>query len=369
MRHIACKGADRPINRVTYNHDGDLVFAVSTDKVATVWNSFDGKHLGFFAGHTGSITYCDVSIDSKLFLTCSFDGSAILWNVETGKQLLKFNSKDFFKFCAFNHDNTKFILVTKAKRGDTSLAEKTNYNNSLMASVYVFNVPDGIREHEGECIVREDCDHEFRVPECTALSLDMNEDRFAFGTTRGSVIFFDIEGTHRAECSPHHSAITSLVLEPNGNFFISASTEKKMKIFTSNNDHTVIKEWDAGIIVNGIGYFPELQVVACAGGEEASKVTQSSAEGAEQFATRLFHAPTGIMIGMVPGSFGNVIDFAVSPNGTSFLVGGHDGYLRIFHIDQQFVRAIQKGLEPFEPEFVTAAREAKENAANKEEAQ
>ncbi len=42
------KGHERPLTRVKYNRDGDLLFSASKDHTPNVWYSCDGEKLGSY---------------------------------------------------------------------------------------------------------------------------------------------------------------------------------------------------------------------------------------------------------------------------------------------------------------------------------
>ena len=53
-----------------------------------IWSS--GKEVRAFEGHTDSIVSLSVSSDGKCMIAGSFDGTARLWDIATGKQIRVF---------------------------------------------------------------------------------------------------------------------------------------------------------------------------------------------------------------------------------------------------------------------------------------
>jgi len=55
-----------------------------------MWDADTGKRLHTFQGHTDNVDSVSFSADSKQALTGSWDGTAILWDIETKKQIQRF---------------------------------------------------------------------------------------------------------------------------------------------------------------------------------------------------------------------------------------------------------------------------------------
>ena len=81
MQPIVLKGHSRPITKVVFNRDGDLIFSSSKDTNLCIWRSDTGEQVGYipgaheegqsrrgqdggYGGHSGAIFDIDV--------TCSF---------------------------------------------------------------------------------------------------------------------------------------------------------------------------------------------------------------------------------------------------------------------------------------------------------
>ena len=72
---------------------------------ATVWDLQTGNKVRSFKGHQAEIPQIALSPDGKTLLTVSFDGTARLWEFETGKPLPDLSSQEEFLFAGtFAHD-------------------------------------------------------------------------------------------------------------------------------------------------------------------------------------------------------------------------------------------------------------------------
>ena len=67
----------------------------------------------------------------------------------------------------------------------------------------------------------------------------------------------------------------------------------------------------------------------------ASQVTTTSAK-AGKFEARFFHKVFLEEFGNVRGHFGPINAVAFSPDGTGFVTGGEEGYVRLHHFDADY---------------------------------
>ena len=61
IRPILLKGHSRPLTRVKFNRDGDLLFTCGKDHKPNVWYAENGERLGTYNGHNGAVFDCDVN--------------------------------------------------------------------------------------------------------------------------------------------------------------------------------------------------------------------------------------------------------------------------------------------------------------------
>lgn len=145
QRPILLHGHIRSLTRVKYNREGDLIFSVSKDNKPNVWFAHNGERLGSYHGHNGTVWDLDISCmlitvlasqhsthiehiiwcyrslqftdDSKRLLTGSADSSARLWDVQTGKELFRWDTRTAVRAVAFAQGDKKALYVTDAIMG------------------------------------------------------------------------------------------------------------------------------------------------------------------------------------------------------------------------------------------------------------
>ncbi len=99
--------------------------------------------------------------------------------------------------------------------------------------------------------------------------------------------------------------------------------------------------------VNAAAISPSHEHVMLGGGQDASAVTTTSSRTGK-FEVRFFHIIYQQEFGRVKGHFGPVNTLAFHPDGTSFVSGGEDGYIRLHHFDMDYFTKDKKAEDELE---------------------
>ncbi|KAF4342949.1 vegetative incompatibility het-e-1, partial [Fusarium beomiforme] len=88
------EGHTSSVQSVVFSHDSKMVASASLDGTARIWNAETGKCEQVLKGHSDSVYSVVFSHDSKMVASASDDRTARIWNVETGEceQVLKGHS-------------------------------------------------------------------------------------------------------------------------------------------------------------------------------------------------------------------------------------------------------------------------------------
>jgi WD40 repeat protein len=82
------------ITCISFTPDGKRIVTGSNDLSVRVWDAVSGKELRYFEGHSGRVRDLGISRDGRLAVTAGmWDGTARLWDLETGLELHVFNLK------------------------------------------------------------------------------------------------------------------------------------------------------------------------------------------------------------------------------------------------------------------------------------
>jgi WD40 repeat protein len=79
------KGHKGPIYSAAFSKDGTRLLTASFDETARIWDVASGRESQVFWGHSGPVYGAEFSSDEQTVLTAGDDATARLWNVETGQ--------------------------------------------------------------------------------------------------------------------------------------------------------------------------------------------------------------------------------------------------------------------------------------------
>ena len=84
---------------VAVSSDGKFALTGSTDQTALLWDLETGKQLRRFVGHENAVSAVQFSKDGQFVLTASRDNTARLWEMKTGKEVRRFLGSSSCNFC------------------------------------------------------------------------------------------------------------------------------------------------------------------------------------------------------------------------------------------------------------------------------
>jgi translation initiation factor 3 subunit I len=329
MRPILLNGHGRPLTRIKYNKDGDLLFTISKDPSAAVWWSDTGERLGTYDGHTGALWDVDVSSDSSIVVTGSGDSSAILWNCRTGEILARMPHRGPVHAVSFSEGGKLLFSLSKVIGGTGS------YHLRLYELSESLRRLEPLSEDETLLPVQT-----VDVPAATCgVWMPLNRG-IMIGTELGELHIFPFEmgsiDTTPHVIEAHTNKINKIEFNSKKTLFITASKDHTARLFDSK-DLMCQKIYNTPAPVNHTAISPLFQHVMIGGGQDAQNVTTTGArEG--KFMVRFFHTIYQEEFGRVKGHFGPVNSVAFHPSGRGFASGGEDGYVRIHVFDAPYFK-------------------------------
>ena len=75
---------------------------VYQDHHPNVWYSINGERLGTYDGHCGAVWCLDPKWDTTSLVTGAADNSVRLWDIQTGKELNKIDTKSAVRTANFS---------------------------------------------------------------------------------------------------------------------------------------------------------------------------------------------------------------------------------------------------------------------------
>lgn len=317
MRPLLLKGHERPLTRVKFNREGDLLFTAAMSKTPAVWNAATGERIGTYQGHNGAVQDLDVSYNTDRILTGSGDNSSILWNAQTGEQLHKWEFLSPARTVAFGP-------------GDTRVAVGTAAVMSQPANVYIFrhDLHSDEQEKEPDVVLEGHTGTIIRV-------LWYPTGEYVVTAARDKTIRkWDAKtGKQLAEVTAHSGDIQDCQWGPNSLTMISSSKDHTAKLW-SFHEFEHLKTYTTDHPINSAAISPLFSQILLGGGQEASEVTTSDRQG--KFEGKIFHLVYEEELGRVKGHFGPINTVAFSPDGRQYASGSEDGFVRLHTFDQGY---------------------------------
>lgn len=325
MRPLLLKGHERPLTRVKFNRDGDLLFTTSMDKAPTCWRSSNGERLGTYIGHNGAVRDIDITYNTDRVITGSADSYAILWQAGTGEPLFKWKFESPVRAVAFSPGDHYVAIATAMLMGQSSevFIYKLDQNPELLSSEPEVTLSG----HKGT-IVR------ILWYATGDLIVTASEDK----TLRK----WDAQTGEELACiTAHKEDIKDCQFSRDCSTLVTAAKDQTAKLW-SFHDFTLLKTYSVDRPINSASISPLFPHILLGGGQEASKVT-TTADRQGKFESKFFHMIYEEEIGQVKGHFGPINTVAFSPDGKQFVSGGEDGFVRLHNFDEEYFKKGEEG--------------------------
>jgi len=313
MIPILLQAHSRPLTKVIYNPDGDLLFSASKDEKPNVWRTVNGDRLGSYNGHRGAVWSLDVSGDSRILASGSADATVKLWDVQTGA-------------CRATLPADTGVRSVAWSMGDQMLAVVTDSVMGFPSTVLTFDVRSG--EVTGKIVPTDMKKLTIaRWTDCNDALLTAHDDgHLALWDPSSGELVSSIKG--------HAESVRDLQFSRDRTYFITASRDATAKLFETAN-LKLIKTYTTEAPVNSASISPIRHEVVVAGGQEALHVTTTGSR-AGKFESRFFHQILETEIGRVRGHFGPINTLAYCPTGHGYASGAEDGYVRLHTFDPDY---------------------------------
>lgn len=323
MRPILLKGHSRSLTMIKYNREGDLLVSCAKDHQPCLWYSVSGERIGTFDGHSGAIRGCDISYFSEYLLTASADASVRLWNMKTGECLVTFD----------HHAPVRSVSFATGDKYFASVADKfTNKPNTI----FVYEIAKDVANQSTEPILSI-TEHGHKGAITGVYWMPLNKAIMTTGED-GSVKLFDPKsGELLEEHQIHDGGITNVQFNKEKTLAITSSKDNTAKLVDVET-FKVLKTYETDRPVNSASISPLKEHVVLGGGQEAMNVTTTSGR-VGKFEARFFHLVYQEEFGRVKGHFGPINTIAFHPDGRSYASGAEDGYVRIHHFDDDYLKS------------------------------
>jgi serine-threonine kinase receptor-associated protein len=111
---IVCPGHTRPLTEIQFcyvpSEQRTLMVSACHDRMPMMRDGISGDWIGTFVGHKGAVWSCRLDPTANLAATASGDFSVQIWDAITGKSLYQFQHSHIVKTCDFS-PNSKFLAT------------------------------------------------------------------------------------------------------------------------------------------------------------------------------------------------------------------------------------------------------------------
>lgn len=118
MQPIYLTGHSRPVKKVMYNFDGDMLFTCSDDGTVCMYSTYDCTRIGVFKVKE-AVKSIDVSKDTKYLLAAATTFGYCIFNATTGEMLRRFEipvENIQTKWIEFALGDKEFLVVYDHKK-------------------------------------------------------------------------------------------------------------------------------------------------------------------------------------------------------------------------------------------------------------
>ena len=320
MQPIYLTGHSRPVRKVLYNYDGDLLFTCSDDGKVCMYNTYDCSRIGVF-NINEACKSIDVSKDSKWLLAAATTYGVHIFSVMDGELKAKVEVPGIqTKQTEFALGDKKFLVM---------------YDQDKKSYIRIYDTQKALKNE----YTKDTCEKEIMAcPQdhlITQVSWGPLNKTLYIATDKGRFIIWDIDGDKELISEDvHKSEIFSFTVTYDHTMLITCSRDGTAKLLHPKTLQPVrVFQFSKPCRTASISPLydnPDCQKfhTLLAGGQDAKEVTTTAAkEGG--FEIKLMSIIHNEDLAEISGHFGTVHTLAFSPDGTSFASGSEDGYVHV----------------------------------------
>ena len=267
-------GHTLPIEALDFTADSKMLVSGSRDGAAIVWDAETGNPLFTITGHTGSVKALEFLEDNKTLISASSDGTLRIWETDTDNQQLIPMKHERSIFCMalsadrktvaiggvgndvhlWNADTKNFVATFKTGHEDSVDTLAFSPDDKILAS--------GSRDRRVEL---------WDVPNYQRLSiLDSHTDgirdmafsadgkKFASASRDGTVHLWDLHTEKKTVLlTAPNSGVEALTFSPDSSMLVSAGWDGAIQLWDANTHQHITDFIDAGEIVEALAFSPD----------------------------------------------------------------------------------------------------------------
>ena len=289
---LILSGHGESVNSAAFSPDGTRVVTASADGTARIWDADTGKEINILEGHEDWVHLAAFSPDGARVITASDDNTARIWDADTGEEL---NILEGHKYpvnsAAFSPDGAHIVTAS----GDST------------AHIWDADMGKGIKVLEGH------------NDEVNSAAYSPDGTRVITASDDNTARIWDADTGEEVKTLKGHTGwVRSAAFSPDGTRVVTASRDNTARIWDADTgkEIKVLKGHKDG--VNSAAFSPD----------GARVVTVSDDKNA-----RIWEAATGKEVKILEGHKDTVRSAVFSPDGTCVVTASWDKTARIWDAD------------------------------------
>jgi len=288
---LSLEGHQNWVTAIDFSPDGDRLASTSRDGTAKIWDVESGQELLTFRGHTGPVKGIAFSPDGIHVATVGADRLVKLWEAATGKELLTLaGHTDHGKCVTFSPDGMRLA---------TTGLDRTARLWDLITGKEIFTLTG----------------HSDWV---TVVAFSPDGTRLATSSVDGTAKLWDINtGKELHTFFGHTGGIWSLAFSPDGKSLATTSWDRTVKLWDVSSGRVlhILTGHTNGVL--GVAFGPEGNRLATVSLDNTAK---------------LWDITSGLEICTLSGHQNWIYDVTFSPNGKYLATAGKDCTIKLWYV-------------------------------------
>ena len=342
------------VESIRFSPDSKRVVTASYDRTAVIWDVLTGKPLVRLRGHEGAVESACFSPDGKRVVTASHDRTARIWDASNGALITTLRGHEDWVYTAIFSPDGKKVVTTSLRDRTARLWDATTGKELATLAGHGDRVERAFFSPDGNRVVTASSDRTARIWEVAtgrcAVTLDGHAGRVPYAcfspdgrrvatVSRAGTIWSVETGKRMVSLNGHGSMIYTIDFAPDGKSLVTASQDNTARIWDAKSGKEIAR-FTHDLVVTSACFSPDGQHVVTSSWDNTSRV---------------WNVRTGREI-MVLRRGGGAGDAHFSPDGQWIATTGRDSTASLWYaFRQQKLIEIQAHEEPvlslaFDPE-------------------